>query len=236
MPVKACVTGGEGLARPAWKASPMAHEDSEPHEPHPAHDYEVQSSESVFDGAIISVRRDLVSMPGGRTAMRDVIAHPGAVGVVAYDDNGRILLLLQYRHAVRGRLWELPAGLLDVAGEPASTAAKRELSEEAGLAAEHWLTLVDTYTSPGMSDEAIRIFLARGISETTDGFERVDEEADMQLQWVGLDDAVFRVMAGEITNAMAVAGILAAAYARQTDFRTLRRPDAPWPARPANAG
>ena len=127
-----------------------------------SHAYEVKSSEPIFDGAIIKVRRDLVTMPGGREAMRDIVSHPGAVGVVAYDGDGRILLLLQYRHAVGQRLWELPAGLLDVAGEAASTAAKRELAEEAGLAADRWETLVDTYTSPGMSNEAIRIFLGPG--------------------------------------------------------------------------
>ena len=201
-----------------------------------SHAYEVKSSEPIFDGAIIKVRRDLVTMPGGREAMRDVISHPGAVGVVAYDAQGRILLLLQYRHAVRGRLWELPAGLLDVPGEPASTAAKRELAEEAGLAAERWDTLVDTYTSPGMSDEAIRVFLARGISDANDGYERVDEEAELELQWVSLDAAVERVMVGEITNAMAVAGILAAAHARRSDFSRLRGADAPWAARPDHAG
>ena len=201
-----------------------------------SHKYVVKRSEPIFDGAIIKLRRDLVSMPGGREAMRDVIAHPGAVGVVAYDDQGRILLLLQYRHAVGARLWELPAGLLDVAGEPASTGAKRELSEEAGLAADRWDTLVDTYTSPGMSDEAIRIFLARDIRTSVDYFERVDEEAEMVLEWVPLADAVVRVTQGEITNAMAVAGILAAALAEQSQFSKLRPSDAPWPARPAHAG
>ncbi len=201
-----------------------------------SHAYEVKSSEPIFDGAVIKVRRDLVTMPGGREALRDIVSHPGAVGVVAYDPDGRILLLLQYRHAVRGRLWELPAGLLDAPGEPASTAAKRELAEEAGLAAARWDTLVDTHTSPGMSDEAIRIFLARGITEVVDGYERVDEEADLELQWVPLDDAVDRVMGGEITNAMAVAGILAAAHARGSGFSLLRPADAPWAARPDHAG
>lgn len=201
-----------------------------------AHDYEVKSSETVFDGAIIEVRRDRVSMPGGGDAMRDVVAHPGAVGVVAYDERGRILLIHQYRHPVGERLWELPAGLLDVEGEPASAAAKRELGEEAGLAATQWDTLVDTYTSPGMSNEAIRIFLARGITELADRHERVEEEADLEQEWVDLDDAVFRVMYGEITNAMAVAGILAAAQARGSDFARVRAFDAAWPARPGHAG
>lgn len=201
-----------------------------------AHEYEVRGSDPVFDGAIIKVRRDRVTMPGGGEALRDVVGHPGAVGVVAYDTQGRILLLFQYRHPVGQRLWELPAGLLDEPGEPALAAAKRELGEEAGLRAEQWDTLVDTFTSPGMSDEAIRIFLARGISEIADRHERVDEEAELENEWVDLDDALFRVMHGDITNAMAVAGILAAAHARESNFERLRPADAAWPARPDHAG
>jgi ADP-ribose pyrophosphatase len=201
-----------------------------------AHDYEVKSSEQVFDGAIIKLRRDVVAMPGGKDAIREVVVHPGAVGVVAYDDRGRILLLRQYRHPVGQRLWELPAGLLDVEDEPASAAARRELAEEAALSAAQWDTLADTFTSPGMTDEAIRIFLARNISELPDKFEGEDEEADLETQWVPLEEAVFRVMQGEITNAMAVVGILAAAHARSGDFERLRPVDAPWPARYHHAG
>jgi ADP-ribose pyrophosphatase len=200
-----------------------------------AHAYDIESSEQIYDGAIIDVRRDRVVMPGGRVASRDVVVHPGAVGVVAYDD-GRILLLHQYRHPVRERLWELPAGLLDVASEPASTAARRELAEEAGVAATRWDTLADTYTSPGMTNEAIRIFLARGIGDSAEQHERVDEEAELEPHWVSLDDAVGRVMSGEITNAMAVVGILAAALAERNGFAGLRPADAPWPARPGHAG
>jgi ADP-ribose pyrophosphatase len=199
------------------------------------HQYDVEASEPIYEGAIITVRRDLVSMPGGRTAWRDIVVHPGAVGVVAYD-SGQILLLHQYRHPIRQRLWELPAGLLDVEGEPASTAAARELAEEAGVQAARWDTLVDTFTSPGMSNEAIRIFLARDISQAAEHHERVDEEADLEVHWVPLDDAVQQVMRGEITNAMAVAGILSAALARQGGFEGLRPANAGWDARPAHAG
>jgi ADP-ribose pyrophosphatase len=201
-----------------------------------AHEYEVKSSERVFTGKVIALQRDLVAMPGGGEAYRDVVKHPGAVGIVAYDTQGRILLLEQYRHPVAHRLWELPAGLLDVAGEPASQAAKRELAEEANLSARQWHTLVDTYSSPGMSDEAIRIYLAQGIEELADRHQGVDEEADLQLEWVPLDEAVFRVMQGAITNAMAVVGILAAAHARDRDFKNLRAVDAAWPARASHAG
>jgi 8-oxo-dGDP phosphatase len=201
-----------------------------------AHDYELLDSETLFEGRVIKLRRDRVAMPGGGDSVREVVAHPGAVGVVAYDERGRIMMVNQYRHPVGKRLWELPAGLLDVAGEPASAAAKRELAEEAALSAQQWDTLVDVFSSPGMTDEAIRVFLARGISELVSDFVREDEEADMELAWVPLDDALFRVMHADITNALAVIGILATAHARSTDFADLRASDAAWPARPDHVG
>jgi len=201
-----------------------------------AHDYGLIDSELLYEGRVIKLRRDRVSMPGGGEAVREVVVHPGAVGVVAYDNLGRIMMVSQYRHPVGKRLWELPAGLLDVPGEPASAAAKRELAEEAALAAEQWHTLVDTFSSPGMTDEATRVFLARGISELAPEYAQVEEEADMEVAWVTLDDAVFRVMHGDITNALAVIGILAAAHARSTDFEGLRPSDAAWPAHPDHLG
>jgi 8-oxo-dGTP pyrophosphatase MutT (NUDIX family) len=201
-----------------------------------AHDYGLIDSELLYEGRVIKLRRDRVSMPGGGEAVREVVVHPGAVGVVAYDNLGRIMMVSQYRHPVGKRLWELPAGLLDVPGEPASAAAKRELAEEAALAAEQWHTLVDTFSSPGMTDEATRVFLARGISELAPEYAQVEEEADMEVAWVTLDDAVFRVMHGDITNALAVIGILAASHARSTDFEGLRPSDAAWPAHPDHLG
>lgn len=201
-----------------------------------AHEYSVLGSETLYEGHVIGLRRDRVSMPGGAESVREVVVHPGAVGVVAYDERGRIMMVNQYRHPVGKRLWELPAGLLDEPGEPASAAAKRELAEEAALSAEHWDTLVDTYSSPGMTNEATRIFLARGITELAKTYPAVDEEADMEVAWVPLDDAIFRVMQGDITNALAVIGILAAAHARDGGFELLRAADAAWPARPDHFG
>ncbi|MDX6216314.1 MAG: 8-oxo-dGDP phosphatase, partial [Frankiales bacterium] len=127
-----------------------------------AHDYEVVSSDTVYQGRVIDLRRDIVAMPGGTTSQRDVVLHPGAVGIVALRAD-EVLLVNQYRHPVGRRLDELPAGLLDVPGEPGLEAAKRELVEEAGLAASSWHVLVDVLTSPGMTDESIRIFLARDV-------------------------------------------------------------------------
>ena len=192
------------------------------------HAHRVQSSETVFTGRVISVRKDLVTMPGDTTSQRDVVVHPGAVGAVALDDRGRVLLVTQYRHPVGRRLDELPAGLLDQPGEPALAAAQRELAEEAGLAADTWHALVDVLTSPGMSDEAIRIFLARDV-RTVDRDVQEHEEADLTSAWVPLEDAVRSVLAGEVENAMAALGILAADRARADGFRALRPADAPWP-------
>jgi 8-oxo-dGDP phosphatase len=173
-------------------------------------------------------------MPSGdgmemEVVTRDVVAHPGSVGVLALDDHDRVLLIRQYRHAVGRLLWEAPAGLRDVEGEPLWKTAERELAEETGYRAERWHTLVDTFTSPGMSDERKRIFLARGITEIPAdqiGFERVHEEADMPAVWLPLDEAVAKVLAGDIHNPTAVAGVLAAHAARARGFRDLRPVDA----------
>jgi len=191
------------------------------------HEHQVESSEVVFEGRIVSMRKDVVTMPGDTTSQRDVVVHPGAVGVVALDDGGRVLLVNQYRHPVGRRLEELPAGLLDKPGEPALAAAQRELAEEAGLAADTWHVLVDALTSPGMTDEAIRVFLARDV-RPVDRDVQEHEEAEMTSAWLPLDDAVRRVLAGEIENAMAAVGVLAADRARRDGFSGLRPADAPW--------
>jgi ADP-ribose pyrophosphatase len=193
-----------------------------------SHDHRVQSSEQVFAGRVISVRKDVVTMPGDTTSQRDVIEHPGAVGIVALDDAGRVLLVTQYRHPVARRLEELPAGLLDQPGEPALEAAQRELREEAGLAAGAWDVLVDVLSSPGMSDEAIRLFLARDVHEVEREVQE-HEELDMTSQWVPLEDAVRRVLSGDIENAVAVIGVLAADRAVRDGLRGLRPAHAPWP-------
>ena len=199
------------------------------------HDHRVVTTDRVYDGRVIAVRRDVVSMPGETTSQRDVVEHPGAVGVVALDDDGRVLLVTQYRHPVRRRLEELPAGLLDVSGEPALLAAQRELAEEAGLGASTWHVLVDALTSPGMTDEAIRLFLARDVHPVERQVQE-HEEADLTTEWVPLEEGVRRVLAGEIENAMCCLGLLAADRAVRSGFGGLRPADAPWPARPSAGG
>ncbi|SDE52063.1 ADP-ribose pyrophosphatase [Blastococcus fimeti] len=191
------------------------------------HDYRVVASEIVFDGRVISLRRDTVAMPGGGDSVREVVSHPGAVAVVALDDDGRVVLLRQYRHPVGRYLWELPAGLRDADGEPPLETAKRELAEEVLLAAERWSLLTTTYNSPGFSDELVLVYLAEGLTDALrpDGFVVEHEELDMTIERVPLADAVQRVFDGDIRNASAVVGILAAAQARASAPR-LRDVDA----------
>jgi len=202
------------------------------------HVFEVVKRVERFAGSVIQVVSDEVRMPDGGTAVRDYVMHVGAVGAVALDfagdPAGRVLLVRQYRHPVRRMLWELPAGLLDVAGEPALETAKRELWEEADLRAGRWDVLVDLLTTPGSSDEAIRIFLARDITAVpaAEQHTRVGEEQTMTTSWVPLDTAVEWAFAGEIENAACVAGVLGAARARDAEWASLRPADAPWPSRP----
>lgn len=182
------------------------------------HEFEVLDSEKVYEGRIISLRRDTVAMPGGGSSVREVVHHPGAVAVVALDDEDRIVLLRQYRHPVGRHLWELPAGLRDEDGEPPLETAKRELAEEVQLAAGRWSLLLSIYNSPGFADELVHVFLAEELSDADrpDGFTVEHEEADMTVERVPLADAVQRVFDGDIRNSSAVAGVLAAAQLRSS--------------------
>jgi 8-oxo-dGTP pyrophosphatase MutT (NUDIX family) len=193
--------------------------------------YEVVGSDTKFKGALLTLRVDQVRMADGSVAAREVVRHPGAVAVVALDDAGRVVLVNQYRPAVGAQLDELPAGLLDVDGETALRAAQRELAEEAQLVADDWHVLLDIWSSPGFSNEAIRIFLARGLSPSADEHVAEHEESTMTVTREPLTEAVRRVLGGTITNATAVAGILAAVHGRATGWRDLRPADANWPAR-----
>jgi ADP-ribose pyrophosphatase len=190
--------------------------------------YEVLKHTERLRNKVFSIVTDVVTMPDGGTAERDYMVHVGAVGVVALDEKGRVALVYQYRPAVARQLWELPAGLVDVVGEPLVAAAARELAEEADLAATQWDLLAEMHPSPGCSNERIRLFLARGLSPVpaADRHTRIHEEADIELRWLPLDEAVEMALSGEITNAACIVGILAAARSRDTDWKTLRPPAA----------
>lgn len=197
----------------------------------------LHSSSTVYSGRIWDVVSDSFSLqPGEPPLTRDYITHPGAVAIVVLDDEGRILLLNQYRHPVQMQLWEVPAGLLDVDGEDFQAAAERELAEEADLVADDWRVLCDIFNSPGSSSEAIRIYLARGLSDVPadQRHERTEEEAEIELRWVDLKDAVSAVLAGHLGNPSAAIGILATAAAQADGYASLRSGDSPWPAHPGH--
>jgi ADP-ribose pyrophosphatase len=194
------------------------------------------STEKVYEGRIWDVVSDTFQLQEtGGALTRDYIEHPGAVAVLPMNADGEILLLKQYRHPVGMDLWEIPAGLLDVEGEEFQAGAARELAEEADLAAGTWNVLADVFNSPGSSSEAIRIYLARDLTEVPhhERHERTDEEAEIEFHWISLDDAVESVLTGRLHNPSAVVGILAAAAARASGFAALRPADAPWPEHPS---
>ncbi|MEU1463233.1 NUDIX hydrolase [Streptomyces sp. NPDC005727] len=197
-------------------------------------EWEIRATQTPFRGNKTSVRTDEVVMPDGSVVCRDYQVHPGSVAVLALDEEDRVLLINQYRHPVRHKLWEIPAGLLDVPGENPLHAAQRELYEEAHVKAEDWRVLTDVYTTPGGCDEAVRIFLARDLSEAEgERFEAEHEETDMEHARVPVDELVRRVLAGDVHNNCLVVGVLSLVAARGGDgLDGLRPADAPWPARP----
>lgn len=160
-----------------------------------AEEWRVTATVTPFTGNKTSVRTDDVVMPDGTVVGRDYQVHPGSVAILAIDEQDQVLVLRQYRHPVRHKLWEIPAGLLDVPGENPLSAAQRELYEEAHVKADEWRVLADVFTSPGGSDEAVRIFLARGLSEAVgERFAVSEEEADMEQARVPLAELVRGVL------------------------------------------
>ncbi|MFE2064594.1 NUDIX domain-containing protein [Streptomyces sp. NPDC059467] len=200
-------------------------------------EWEIRATETPFVGNKTSVRTDEVVMPDGTVVRRDYQVHPGSVAILALDEEDRVLLIRQYRHPVRQKLWEIPAGLLDVPGENPLHAAQRELYEEAHVKAEDWRVLTDLYTTPGGCDEAVRIFLARNLSEAEgERFETEHEEIDLEYARVPVDELVRLVLAGDVHNNCLVTGALSLVAARTGDgLDALRPADAPWPARPFEA-
>ncbi|GAA2933155.1 NUDIX hydrolase [Streptomyces enissocaesilis] len=200
-------------------------------------EWQVTATAVPFTGNKTSVRTDDVVMPDGSVVRRDYQVHPGSVAVLALDDEDRVLLIRQYRHPVRHRLWEIPAGLLDVPGENPLSAAQRELYEEAHVKAEDWRVLADIYPTPGGCDEAVRIFFARGLSAAEgERFLVEEEEADMEHARVPLPELVRGVLAGELHNTCLVTGVLALTAALAGDgIDALRPAGTPWPARPFDA-
>ncbi|MDT4912412.1 MAG: 8-oxo-dGDP phosphatase [Pseudonocardiales bacterium] len=191
---------------------------------------ERHSTETVFHGRVWDVRRDEF-VYGESTITREYVAHTGAVAILAMDDDDRVMLIRQYRHPVGLREWELPAGLLDVTGEGPLVAAQRELAEEADLEASDWSLLSEFATSPGGSNEVIRVYLARGLS-VTPAFDRTEEEADLETRWASLDEVVDAVLDRRIGNSILTIAALAAHASKARGWSNLGDPNAAWPRHP----
>jgi 8-oxo-dGDP phosphatase len=190
----------------------------------------VTQSAELARGRLLQFRRDTVTMPDGTHADRELIEHPGAVAIAALDEADRVLLIRQYRHPAGALLWEIPAGLRDVTGEPLLATAQRELLEETGYRAEQWRVLTDSLTSPGSSTERVRVFLARGLSEVPAAerdYVPEYEEASLQVAWLPLGDAVRGFLTGDLHNGVAAVGILSAYAAITIGFGGLRETGAP---------
>jgi 8-oxo-dGDP phosphatase len=171
---------------------------------------EIVESDVAFAGRVWDVRADTFVYNGDRIR-REYVSHTGAVAIVAIDDEGRMLLIQQYRHPIRMRDWEVPAGLLDVPGEEPLVAARRELAEEADLEADDWQPLVSIFTTPGGNDEVVHLFLARDLRPIAEAHDRVEEEADIRVEWVPVRDVVAAVLDGRMRNGILATGALAAA-------------------------
>ncbi|GAA4353369.1 NUDIX hydrolase [Angustibacter luteus] len=194
----------------------------------------VSASAVVYPGKVWDVVSEDVDLGRAGTVTREIIRHPGAVGVLALDDEGRVALVHQYRHPVGMTLWELPAGLLDVEGEPPLLAAQRELAEEADLRAGRWDVLLDWVLSPGGSTEAFRCYLARDLSPVpeADRHQRDGEELDMPTEWFDLDEVHTAVLANRLNSPSLVVGVLAAHASRALGWSTVKPADSPWPEHP----
>ena len=214
--------GDPGPGRPAQGKGPG----DPPHLHDVDEQWPVVGDSRYIHGALVTLRTDRVQMPGGDLAERDVVEHPGAVAIVALDDDERVLLIRHYRHPVGHLLWEVPAGLRDVAGEHPQATAERELLEESGYRASDWHVLADFFSSPGIITERLQVFLARGLTQVPEsergGYVPQHEEANLLVRWVPLHQAVRLFLAGDLHNGVTAVGILSAYAVQQGGFAALR--------------
>jgi ADP-ribose pyrophosphatase len=163
----------------------------------------VLRSERVFDGRLLKLRVDRVALPSGHETTREVVEHPGAVGILAWDGE-RVAMVRQWRHAAGQALLEIPAGTLDPGEEPLAT-ARRELAEECALSAASWVAGPSFYTAPGFCTERLSLFLATELTE--DSVQAPDDE-DLELSWLTLADALAAIERGDVVDAKSIAGLL----------------------------
>ncbi len=179
----------------------------------------VSSRDIHRDNWVVALREDVITRPDHPDEFSRIsLEHPGAVIVLAVDDQERVMCLRQYRHTSGYEFVELPAGLRDAGDEPAVETAKRELREEAELEASDWRLLLSTFPSAGITDEVHEIFLARGLVHASRGdFEMHHEEAEMERFWVPMPELLDAVLAGRVRQGPLVQAVLAYAVLGQRD-------------------
>ncbi len=167
-----------------------------------------RNSQYAFHGHLIQVRQDEVELPNGRFSQREVVEHPGAVGIVALTRQGEVVLIRQYRYSVQEVLWEIPAGKLD-RGELPEACARRELEEETGYTAHSWQKIAEFFTSPGFSNEILHLYLARGLRE---GNQNLEPDEQIELESWPLNTALDKLATGQIRDAKTMVGLLVAGH------------------------
>jgi len=168
----------------------------------------VVKSDTLFQGRVFTLKRDQVIEPSGVMATREIIVHPGSVVVLPVLDDGRLVLIRQYRHAAGQYLWELVAGHKEP-GESVATGVHRELAEETGYRAKKWRPLVEYYASPGFLGESMKVFLAEGLEP---GEAQPEEDEQIELRLVKLSEVLKRIEKGAILDGKTLSSVLL--YAR----------------------
>ena len=166
----------------------------------------LEKQKVIYQGKIVTLSLDTVVLSEGKTADLEIVHHPGGAAVVVIDDQERVCLVKQYRHAIGDSIWEIPAGKLDQ-GEDPLTAARRELIEETGVQARQWTPLGKMISSPGVFSERVHLYLAQGLSITNTSW---DEHESIEVHWMPLREALVRAAAGDIDDAKTVMGLFRA--------------------------
>ncbi len=165
------------------------------------------SSESIYEGNVLHVKKDMVSLPNSEIVSRELIRHIGAVCIVPVTDDGRVIMERQFRYPIDKVITEIPAGKLDFCDEDRLEAAKRELKEETGFTAENWVDMGDYYPTPAYSDERITIYLATGLKK---GEQKLDDDEFLDVEAIPMDELIKRIMSGDITDGKTQTALLKA--------------------------